>query len=395
MKLFSSLCLGVMFGYLMNRSEVHLSLIIRDQMLFRRLTMMKMFLAAVGTSMLSVTIISFFNRSLYDRVFQNFVQRNNRINGEKQRFLPSTTEDSILFSCAIVSRRLSDWHWNDLVGNMSRNSLCSTVSLIFSTINDLRSFSSSGSGLFSSLFTCLGAFAGVLFYYKFVDPSLSRVELDKSSVVLQTVSSRFGWNRLSVHLILSLVFISLSFLLEVLIPFRGDLRDFDARLIASSWSPFWSGVGVGSLQLFFMLLFERSLGVSTGFSVLLGQFTRWKFFSTTFPSSLQSFRDGLNNYLTLLFTIGVIGGSFLSTSLSVGYPLQQYYGSNKSTSFIGGFLLLLGARCAGGCTSGQGISGLSHLLIGSILATAAMFAGGILTAFLYVFTTADWTFSQI
>ena len=84
MKLFSSIFLGFIFGYLMNRSEVHLSLIIRDQMLFRRLTMMKMFLAAVGSSMLSVTIISLFNAKFYERIFQSFVQRNSRINGLKQ-----------------------------------------------------------------------------------------------------------------------------------------------------------------------------------------------------------------------------------------------------------------------------------------------------------------------
>ena len=39
-----------------------------------------------------------------------------------------------------------------------------------------------------------------------------------------------------------------------------------------------------------------------------------------------------------------------------------------------------GARIAGGCTSGHGISGMAQLSVGSTLAVAAMFAGGILTA---------------
>ncbi|MEE4378192.1 MAG: YeeE/YedE thiosulfate transporter family protein, partial [Candidatus Competibacteraceae bacterium] len=45
--------------------------------------------------------------------------------------------------------------------------------------------------------------------------------------------------------------------------------------------------------------------------------------------------------------------------------------------------LLLGARIAGGCTSGHGISGIAQLAVGSMLAVAAMFAGGILVAMLF------------
>ena len=51
-------------------------------------------------------------------------------------------------------------------------------------------------------------------------------------------------------------------------------------------------------------------------------------------------------------------------------------------AFVGGFLMLLGARIADGCTSGHGISGIAQLSIGSFIAVAAMFAGGIGTAML-------------
>lgn len=42
--------------------------------------------------------------------------------------------------------------------------------------------------------------------------------------------------------------------------------------------------------------------------------------------------------------------------------------------------MLFGARIAGGCTSGHGVSGLVHLSVGSTIAVAAMFAGGIAVA---------------
>ena len=51
--------------------------------------------------------------------------------------------------------------------------------------------------------------------------------------------------------------------------------------------------------------------------------------------------------------------------------------------FAGGFVMLLGARIAGGCTSGHGVSGMAQLAVGSFVAVAAMFAGGILVASLF------------
>lgn len=49
-------------------------------------------------------------------------------------------------------------------------------------------------------------------------------------------------------------------------------------------------------------------------------------------------------------------------------------------AFIGGGLLLFGARLAGGCTSGHIISGIAQLTIGSFIFGIAVFASGIFTA---------------
>ena len=60
------------------------------------------------------------------------------------------------------------------------------------------------------------------------------------------------------------------------------------------------------------------------------------------------------------------------------------FGDSKSKrlrqAFIGGLLLLFGARLAGGCTSGHMISGISQLTVGSFIFGAAIFASGIYTA---------------
>ena len=51
-------------------------------------------------------------------------------------------------------------------------------------------------------------------------------------------------------------------------------------------------------------------------------------------------------------------------------------------SFIGGFLVILGARFAGGCTSGHAISGGIQLAASGYLFMLGVFALGIPTAFL-------------
>ena len=51
-------------------------------------------------------------------------------------------------------------------------------------------------------------------------------------------------------------------------------------------------------------------------------------------------------------------------------------------ALAGGFLLGFGARWAGGCTSGHGISGTLQLAVGSWIATLCFFLGGVATAWL-------------
>ncbi|KAF7854603.1 hypothetical protein EAF04_010412 [Stromatinia cepivora] len=96
-----------------------------------------------------------------------------------------------------------------------------------------------------------------------------------------------------------------------------------------------------------------------------------------------------------LFTLGILLGSFiLSRTLtlpssvpttSLGKPNLNI--SELTTSYIpsisiprallGGIAMVLGARIAGGCTSGHGISGMSLLSVSSIISVCAMFGGGI------------------
>lgn len=51
-------------------------------------------------------------------------------------------------------------------------------------------------------------------------------------------------------------------------------------------------------------------------------------------------------------------------------------------AFVGGFLVLVGARLAGGCTTGHVLSGMTQLSVSGFLFAFTMFVGGIPVALL-------------
>ena len=57
-------------------------------------------------------------------------------------------------------------------------------------------------------------------------------------------------------------------------------------------------------------------------------------------------------------------------------------GISVPVALLGGFASIFGARMAGGCTSGHGISGMSTLSVSSFVTMAAMFGGGIVARIL-------------
>ena len=60
--------------------------------------------------------------------------------------------------------------------------------------------------------------------------------------------------------------------------------------------------------------------------------------------------------------------------------MQTTNGQRYFNAFLGGVLIIFGARLAGGCTSGHIISGMTQLSVSGILFAATVFGGGMLTA---------------
>lgn len=111
--------------------------------------------------------------------------------------------------------------------------------------------------------------------------------------------------------------------------------------------------------------------------------------------SLKYFRDNppkVGWELALVFA--VIIGAFLAaltgnelTGRLLPEMWQDRFGSSSGmlrilVALAGGILMAFGARMAGGCTSGHGISGTLQLSIGSWISAICFFVGGIAAAML-------------
>jgi uncharacterized membrane protein YedE/YeeE len=86
--------------------------------------------------------------------------------------------------------------------------------------------------------------------------------------------------------------------------------------------------------------------------------------------------------------IGLLIGGFIASRVNhdANPALEHVHAGEKTTfaryrdAFFGGFLIIVGARIAGGCTSGHIISGITQLSVSGFIFAGGVFAAGIVTA---------------
>jgi uncharacterized membrane protein YedE/YeeE len=165
-------------------------------------------------------------------------------------------------------------------------------------------------------------------------------------------------------------------------------------LSKSAWSPYAAGVLIGLLQIPAFLLVDTALGASSSFVTAAGHLARLLDPTIAQIDYVAKHLAGAKNWWQVALVVGIALGAFLSSRLSglrrsgmsPVWPRAlgtTGLGQRILVAFAGGFVLLLGARIADGCTSGHGISGMAQLAVGSTIAVAAMFAGGIAAAALF------------
>lgn len=161
-----------------------------------------------------------------------------------------------------------------------------------------------------------------------------------------------------------------------------------------AWSPYAAGIVIGLLQIPAFLVIGTALGASSSYvsgagyiaSVCDPDIRQIGYFEKYMTSIKYAWQSSL--------LVGIVIGAFVSRVMS-GARRQPYspiwkrvlgVGSmpqRLALGFIAGFIMLFGARWAGGCTSGHGLSGMGQLAVGSIVVTISFFFGGIVTANLF------------
>ena len=178
---------------------------------------------------------------------------------------------------------------------------------------------------------------------------------------------------------------------------------------------FKGGIVLGAV-FFLIILFVKPIGVSTQFVILDGII--WNIFSDELvveDSKTKSGYSSSNAYLNksggkyaksianpfnygFLFMLFMAAGAFLSAKIKGLNPSQtdkkapevwrNRFGEDTLkryiAAFIGGLLVILGARLAGGCTSGHMMSGMMQTSVSGYLFAFGAFAAAIPFAiFLY------------
>ncbi len=159
------------------------------------------------------------------------------------------------------------------------------------------------------------------------------------------------------------------------------------------WSPYIVGAGIGVLSWFTFMLSDKAIGCSTAFARTSGMLA--KLFGGRRRVEQNPYYRKFAPVVDWewMLVLGILIGSAISAILSndlhpVWIPLvwDANFGSallpRLLVSFTGGILVGIGARWAGGCTSGHGISGTMQLTISSWIMVIFIFLSGIVTAHL-------------
>lgn len=161
---------------------------------------------------------------------------------------------------------------------------------------------------------------------------------------------------------------------------------------STSWSPYQAGAGIGVLSWLTFYFSDKPIGASSfyanvaglvGRKLAPGHTARLKYFQEKPPKLL--------NWESVFF-LSAVCGAFLAATSAGEYQVRwltplwtEHFGDDSlglrlGVAFAGGVLMAFGARAAGGCTSGHGISGTLQLALSSWIMVISLFAGGMATA---------------
>ncbi|KAK3687283.1 hypothetical protein B0T22DRAFT_478623 [Podospora appendiculata] len=225
-----------------------------------------------------------------------------------------------------------------------------------------------GVGVRSGIYSLEGAVVGGILYTGFIQPWIAarrkrfaaaqaQAQAKKKEAALPlTVHEALGVSRTTVFLGLEAMFAAIV-AAAALLTTPGP----EAKI-----SPVAGGLCIAAAQLLSLAVRRTLVGTSTAFE----EVGEW-FWGAVKAGDVQPRR-----YKNLLFTSGMVAGAWL---LSRAYPVFAQttpVAIAPLASALGGCLMVIGSRIAGGCTSGHGITGISLLSTSSFITIGCAFAAG-------------------
>jgi hypothetical protein len=159
----------------------------------------------------------------------------------------------------------------------------------------------------------------------------------------------------------------------------------------AAWSPYLVGALIGVLSMFTFYFSRKPIGASSAYARIAGMLGL--VVAPQHTRSLKYFEDNPPKVgWELILVTGVFVGAFLAawtggelTGSFLPSLWQDRFGPDTHllrflVALVGGMCMAFGARMAGGCTSGHGISGTLQLGVGSWVSAICFFVGGIVAA---------------
>jgi hypothetical protein len=158
------------------------------------------------------------------------------------------------------------------------------------------------------------------------------------------------------------------------------------------WNPYLAGVVIGLVLLASFVIMGRGLGASGAFSSALTAL--FLAIAPEYAASNPVHSGYLNDGQPLMaWLVFLVAGSFLGALVSGLLARRSRFvvekGPHISTpgrfglAFAGGILMAVGAKLAGGCTSGQALTGGALLNVGSWIFMIMVFVGGYAVAYFF------------
>jgi uncharacterized membrane protein YedE/YeeE len=325
--------LGASEGYTLYHTGMFLPLSIQHQMLFTTWIIMKVYLGAVGTSMLVQAGLDY--------------------------FAPGRFDDSRVFKYAW-------WGYPRVISG----GLILGIGMYFSGSGPTILPAQIGAGVTNTVFTFAGAVVGASVFAHFEKWFLS-TDTDPKQGQKLCLDQIFN---VPYHVLAApagVAFLALACGLEYVSPHINDRVLIGLHHV--DWTPVIAGIVIGLNQFPIRLIAEHGQGGSTAIMVLVSTATRGK---VSHRHMVKGFQQMWQFSFVWIGTL--VGALFCAKFVYLDAP--PFHGPEPIEGLIGGFLMIFGARIAGGCTCGHGISGVSEFSLESMATTAAIFGGAIGTA---------------